>query len=76
MQNTRREIPAYADPNYKPLPKPIGNPYRKFLESLQIKTLTLTWILKRLPHIKKVLYQKCTKGPIGHIFGNYPNWKV
>ena len=59
MQDFRREIPAYADPICRPTPNPTEIPLqvilRKFTD-LDTGALekTLTWILKKISHIKKV----------------------
>ena len=59
MHDTRREIPAFADPIYRPPPKPTEiSPQvipRKLMD-LGIDALNkiLTWIVRKIPHIKKV----------------------
>ena len=57
MQDIRREIPAYADPFYRPHPNQLKYLHWKFQGKYWIQTLmhwnqTLTWILKKIPNIK------------------------
>ena len=72
MQEIRRENPAYADPFYRPPSKPNEMPTQINHGKDQIQTLTrwkrtITWILRKIPHIKRVCYQEYTKGQTGHI---------
>ena len=76
MQDIRREILAYADPIYRCPPKPIeillqGIP-REF-KDLDTDTLEqeINMDFEENSPYQKVWYQKCTKGPINHIFRNH-----
>ena len=76
IQDTRWEIQAYADPIYRPPPDPTDPPFQEIPRKLTDLDTDINMDFVEIPHIKKMSYQKCTKGQIGHISRKHQNWKV
>ena len=59
-----------------PHPKPTEISLQEIPRKLMDLDTDFNIDFEEIPHIRKLSYQKCAKGPIGHMSRNHQNWKV